>query len=293
MGNVTKQRIAAAEAIRQIKPDVVATMAQAKQSWTFYGKLVHFTVKGVERVARFYDSGEAGAPAYFDIHGGGFAWGSVEDGNFYCHELARKLGMKVWSLDYPLSPDAVYPSQLEYLTDSIDYLLQNAASFGFDASRIYIGGRSAGGNLAAALCIRNLDRPGWHFRAQVLDHPWLDLAGVIPEEERYIPDEMRFLTESLNNLGFTYADEIERRKADVSPVLADDETLSRLPSAVIQTASLDSLSNDGDLYAKKLRDAGVKVVHRQAQNVGHGFTEEDNEAAEEGRQWLIKALGGL
>ena len=293
MDSTINKRLAAAETIRQIKPGVMQTMAEAKKSWTLHGKLMRFSVGGVERTVRAYDPGFDGAPAYFDIHGGGFAWGSLEDGNFYCHELAQELGMKVYSLDYPLSPDAVYPSQLDYLTDTIDYMLQNADSFGFDPKRLTIGGRSAGGNLAASLCIRNLDRPGWSFRAQVLDHPWLDLAGVIPEEARYIPEGMRFLTESLEKLAETYADDEQRRHTDVSPVLAGRETLSRLPAAIIQTANLDSLSNDGDLYAQQLREAGVRVIHRQAQNVGHGFTEEDNEAAEEGRQWLIQSLREL
>lgn len=272
-----QKREIAKNAVSGIKPNVMETLLAAKEGWTYYGEPMSVFVKGSER------------PVYFDIHGGGFAWGTKEDCNFFGHELSEQLGMNVYSLDYPLSPENVYPSQLEYLLETIDYMVQNSEKYGIDRKRIFVGGRSVGANLAAALCIRTRNQTTWKFSAQVLDHPWLDIKGIIPDSQRFIQEEMNFM-ELLRLLGSVYASDEEKDNLDCSPILAGKEVLCAVAPAVIQTCEYDSLRNDGDVYAMKLREAGNRVIHRVAPEAAHGFTEENNPKAKEGRQWLINAL---
>lgn len=279
----------AIELIRTIKPEVIKSQSEEKKSWDIYGKLVSFDINGVKRTIRVYE-GKKGGACYFDIHGGGFAWGSIEDGNFYCNELANKLSLNVFSLDYPLSPENVYPSQIEYLEETIQYLIEHCDEYGFDPKSLYIGGRSAGANLAAAICLRNVKSGDNRYKVQVLDHPWLDLAGVIPKEERYVWETMPFFIDTLGTLRDVYVDEDNKSNFDVSPVVADKALLAKLPSTIIQTAECDCLRNDGDLYADILKDAGVNVTHRTALGAIHGFTEAQEEISEDGRNWLIQSL---
>ena len=275
--------------VKEMQPVVLEQQRAEKKDWKFFGEYISFPVNGQERKIYYFASGQEKAPTYFDIHGGGFAWGSIEDGNFYCHELSKELNMNVYSLDYPLSPNAVYPTQIDYLMETIQYMVQHADKFGIDSQKLYIGGRSAGGNLAAVLCLRTINQKNWKFRAQVLDHPWLDLKESIPDEERFIPEGFNMM-DNLRCLGRAYADGIQRETIDCSPISADNSTLAQLPPTIIQTCERDSLRNDGDLYARLLKTAGVHVIHRVAQNVGHGFTEQEGTEAEEGRTWLINAL---
>lgn len=286
---MNEEREAAARQLLGFKPMVVAQQKAAQSSWMLYGEKVHFDVNGTEKQAMFYSSGREDAPVYFDIHGGGFAWGTIVDGNYYCHQLAQELGMNVYSLEYPLSPENFYPSQLEELEETITFILSHPARFHICADSPAIGGRSAGGNLAAALCIRMKDV---QFRFQVLDHPWLDLAGVIPRSERYITQGFN-LVDALVGMAAVYADADQRRREDVSPILADRETLAAVPPAVIQTCALDGLRNDGDRYAQLLREAGVKVIHHVMEDAQHGFSETDTEQGARGREWLIEAIRSL
>lgn len=283
------KRELAKKAVGEMKPNVMETLLAAKEGWTYYGEPMSVVVKGIERTMYFFSSGKGTAPAYFDIHGGGFAWGTKEDCNFYGHELAEQLGMNVYSLDYPLSPEHVYPSQLEYLLETIDYMVQNSEKYGIDPDRVIVGGRSAGANLAAALSIRARNQTAWKFSAQVLDHPWLDIKGMIPDSERYMPEGMNFM-DSLRLLGSAYASDEEKEHMDCSPILAGKDVLCQVAPAVIQTCEYDSLRNDGDVYAIKLQEAGNRVIHRVAPEATHGYTEENHSKAEEGRQWLITAL---
>lgn len=286
---MNEERKAAAEQLLSFKPMVVAQQKAAQSSWTIYGEEVHFDVNGTQKRAMFYSSGKEDAPVYFDIHGGGFAWGTIVDGNFYCQKLAQELGMNVYSLEYPLSPENYYPSQLEELEETISFILAHPAQFHICPDAPAIGGRSAGGNLAAALCIRMKDV---HFRFQVLDHPWLDLAGVIPRSERYITQGFN-LVDALVGMAAVYADADQRRGADISPILADKATLAAVPPAVIQTCALDGLRNDGDRYAQLLREAGVPVIHHVVEGAEHGFSEADTEQGAQGRAWLIEAIRSL
>lgn len=239
-----------------------------------------------------YPSGKEKAPVYFDIHGGGFAWGMMEEGDLFCHHVNEQLGFEVYALDYPLGPEARYPEALYDLYEVIRYMKDHAEQFAIDQECMIVGGRSAGGNLAAALCLLAKERGEFFFAAQVLDHPYLDLCGLIPEDERY-QGEGALPYSLMNELAAAYAEDEERESVFCSPLAANGEQLKSLPSAVIQTCELDSLRPDGDLYAKRLADAGVPVIHHCYPGVAHGFTELEGPEEISGQNWLIEGLRNI
>lgn len=257
-----------------------------------YGEYLKLEISGRMHMLIHYNSGRSQAPVYFDIHGGGFYWGTIEDGDLLCHDICCQLGFDVYALDYPLGAQAEYPCALEWLYDTINYLRLNTESFHFDREKMFIGGRSAGGNLAAALCLMAKDRKEFSFAGQILDHPFLDLSGIIQKDQRYtglnaMPPEF---IEIMSN---AYANESNRKDSYCSPLNASKEQLQGLPPTIIQTCEWDSLRPDGDIYADKLTDSGVLVFSHCFPGAIHGFTQTQTPEGIKGRQWLMDRLAEL
>lgn len=269
--------------------DEEAKRAEQRQ---LYGNPFMLSAGSDTRPAIFHRSKYSGAPLYVDIHGGGFCWGRVDDGDRFCHRINERLGFAAVSIDYPLTPDAAYPVALEWLFAAIEKLRGSSDELGFDPDRIVIGGRSAGANIAAALCILANQHNGWKPVCQVLDHPWLDLSGFLMMDGRYSRHHV-LTPELLDELASAYASDEQRKQPLCSPVLADAEILRDLPGAVIQVCEWDSLREDGECYARMLSDAGVKVVFHCYPGVYHGFTEFENPDMVPGQDWLIEGIDKL
>ena len=118
--------------------------------------------------ALLYRAGRSDAPLFVDIHGGAFIFASPEEDDFFCASLRRTLDMCVVSLDYPLAPEAKFPVALEAIYAAILGLRARAAQLGFDPENISIGGHSAGGNLAAAICMMAKQRGDFALGAQTV-----------------------------------------------------------------------------------------------------------------------------
>lgn len=277
------------EELEKVKSILIGKVRDQVGHRHIHGRPIVLDADGVPHRALFYPARTPGAPVFFDIHGGGFCWGMMEEGDLYCHRLNERLGFAVFSLDYPLLPEAVYPEALEYLYGSVRTVLSRADEYGIDSERVMVGGRSAGGNLAAALALLSRDRGEFRIALQVLDHPLLDCCGVLDNSLRYrggdaLPIEM---LESLENW---YATPEQRLEIYCSPLNAKAVELRGAAPAVIQTCEHDSLQLDGEVYAEKLRSAGVPVLFHCYPAVCHGFTEVEGPEQENGIRWLLDAI---
>ncbi len=283
-------RCEAQERISRIKPEMLRIVREKVKCRHIHGEYMEAVMDGKTRRLLHYASKKEKAPVYFDIHGGGMAWGMIEEGDLICHRINEQLGYECYALDYPLQPEHPYPEGLYWLYDTIRYMQEHADRFHIDKKRMVIGGRSAGGCLTAALCILAERKREFQFACQVTDHMCLDLTGmVLSEEERYngegsLSSELRYL------LGYSYAAEEDQKDSLCNPILASEEELRGMPPAVIQTCELDSLRKDGDTYAKLLIDAGIPVVHRCAKGALHGFTEAEGPLQEDGIQFLVRGI---
>lgn len=284
-----QNREAAISELHGAKKFMSSMLEAKKKGIVFKGREIQLEIEGVTRTVAEYSPENSYAPVYFDIHGGGYAWGTIFDGDEWCALLAKEMGYHVFSLDYPLTPETEYPGQLEYAYQTIAYIRDHAESFGINPDQMLIGGRSAGGNLAAALCLYAVMKGDFSFVAQVLDHPWLDLAGKISWERR-CSDPAVLPKGLMEMLAYGYAEEVKWKEGLVSPILADTGLIRQLPKTIIQTAEIDSLEEEGKEYARILEENGVSVIFRCAAGVKHGFTEEYTPEGEEGRNWLLASL---
>ena len=265
-----------------------------RRDLTFEGQVITLGDETFPHRIRFYSAGEETAPLYLDIHGGGMCWGTIEDVDMTAREMVREFHIHVCSMEYPTVPEAEYPGSIEYLYETIKMICGRAEELHIDKDRLIIGGRSAGACLAAAICLLDQKRKDFGFKGLLLDHPWLDLCGLIPwdEENRYLGHGT--LTKEMTELLIlAYADPERQREACCTPLLISKEELAGFPPTVVQTCEKDSLRVEGDRFALLLEEAGVPFRHHCHPEAYHGFTQDDTPIGREGRAWIRGAMKEL
>lgn len=219
-------------------------------------------------VRRYRPQGEGPFPAHLYLHGGGFWVGTVAQSDGPCRAVANDAGCVVLSVDYRLAPEAKFPVPLEDCYTALGWVLQNAGPLEIDPARVSIGGTSAGGNLAAAVALVARDRGGPPLVLQVLEVPTTDLTMSQPSIEENAGGPLLTKESLLQLRDYYLADPDEARHAYASPLLAAD--LSGLPPALVMTAELDPLRDEGEAYAQRLTEAGVVVEHVRWEGQFHG-----------------------
>jgi len=233
------------------------------------------------------------APGLVFFHGGGWVIGDLDSHDVVCRKLADEGELMVVSVDYRLAPEHKFPAAVDDAIASTKWIAENAKQFGIDALRLMVGGDSAGGNLAAVVAISARDGNGPDIAGQLLIYPAIDFAMTHPSHRE--PETSILLTHSVIRW---FRDHYLSGAADVgdwraSPARA--RTLIGLPPAYVLTAGADPLRDEGDEYARRLKEAGVAVTHRTLPGQFHGFftmgklLQQANVAADEIGVWL-KAL---
>jgi acetyl esterase len=216
--------------------------------------------------ARLYAT-RADAPVFVYLHGGGWCYGSVATVDRVCRRIADRSGCAVLSVEYRLAPEHVFPAALEDTEAVLGYLRTSGADLGVDASRLAIGGDSAGGQLATVAARRQRDA-GLPLDYQVLIYPAID---PLTSAESYDEVGEYGLDRASMRLAWqTYVpDPAQRLTPDVAPLAVAD--LAGMPPTLIITAEYDVLRDEGADYADALAAAGVPVVHTRYMGVNHGF----------------------
>lgn len=254
------------------------------------GKNITVKSDDFEMGAVLYEKkGEEKKPVIFDLHGGGYIYGTAAGDDVFSSYLSDKLDAVVISLDYPLSPEHRFPFALEKVYGIIKYILKNSEKYGIDPNKAVICGHSAGGNLAAALCLYIAEKGENLFCCQALCYPWLDLARIVPDSEKYI-SEVTLPLDMLYDMGKCYCEEEEFKNPLCTPLYADDALLSKVPPAIIFSCEDDCLRDEPERYAEKLFKAGVEVTMRRLKSAEHGVTIFDIPMHEESKEYIASNL---
>jgi len=207
-------------------------------------------------------------PALLYFHGGGWVIGSLEAYDLPCRFFCARTGCAVVAVDYRLAPEHKFPAALDDAVASFRWLAQDAVELGIDPDRIVVAGDSAGGTLATVTAqkVRGEARTPC---LQWLIYPATDLAADTPSHASCGQGFLLTQADMEWFRGLYLNDLSEITDPRVSPLRTSD--LSGLPPALIFTAGLDPLRDEGRAYAEKLATAGVKVVHREFESLIHGF----------------------
>ena len=218
------------------------------------------------RLYRPNDRKDLGLLVYY--HGGGWVCGSINTHDDVCRKLAQSMGHAVLSVDYRLAPEFAFPEPLNDCIVALRWAYAHASELGIDASRIAVGGDSAGGNLAAA--VANLQPVPLKF--QMLIYPVTDATRSSQSYQdnatgyRLTANGMKWFCD--HYLSGSIGSPTDPR---VSPLFADAVTLASAPPAIVITAEFDPLRDEGEQYAHRLLEAGVACSLTRYYGQIHGF----------------------
>ena len=212
-------------------------------------------------------------PVLLFFHGGGWVTESVENYDRVCSRMAQFTGHIVMSVEYRLSPEYHFPVPLEDCYAAAKALYTGRLILPADPDRITIIGDSAGGNLAAAVCLLARERGEFMPRKQILIYPALNNCYTEESPYRSVQEngEGYLLTavKMEDYLKLYESSPDDRQNPYFAPILEKD--LSHMPDTLILTAEFDPLRDEGEAYGKRLEEAGNYVeVHRIPEAL-HGY----------------------
>jgi acetyl esterase len=208
-------------------------------------------------------------PLLVYYHGGGWVIGDLETHDDPCGFLAARSGAAVLAIDYRLAPEHPFPAAVEDAEAGYEWASANAERLGADPARVAVGGDSAGANLAAATCLLARERGLPLPAIQLLIYPVTETAGTAESRRTFAEGflltrgdmdwfEERYLPPGVN-------------REDPRVALLNAADLAGLPPAYVAVAGFDPLRDEGEAYAGRLREAGVRVALRRHPGLVHSY----------------------
>lgn len=209
-------------------------------------------------------------PILVYAHMGGGVIGDLDTCEAFCGILAKIVRCPVVSVDYRLAPEHRNPAGLEDVLAAYRWAREHAARFGAPQGQAAIGGDSMGGYFAAIVA-QEMRRAGEPQPAlQLLVYPCVDVASETASMTTYA-DAFPLNRATMDwFMGHYMRPEDDPADPRLSPIREKD--LSGLAPAVVITAGFDPLNDQGEAYAKRLRDAGAPTIYRCYDSLAHGFT---------------------
>jgi acetyl esterase/lipase len=231
------------------------------------------TGDGTLLAAGWYHGPEQPGSAVLYLHGGGMIFGLEHIGEMYdvaVREYVAISGVPMLVVDYRVAPEHPHPTPVEDCYAALRWLAGNAPALGFDPARLAVMGDSAGGGLAAGVCLMARDRGGPEIAQQLLIYPMLDDRTTTPD-----PQLLPFLTwtydDNITGWGALLGDSAgtDRVSQYAAPARTDD--LTSLPPTYIDSGDLDIFRDEDVTYARRLADAGVPTELHVHPGCPHAF----------------------
>lgn len=220
----------------------------------------------------FRPEGSSGPlPVVMYFHGGGWVLGDSGTYDYYMRELTNGTGAAVVFVEYSRSPEARYPVALEECFAASKWVAAHGNELNLNSSQMAVAGDSAGGNMAAVVCLLAKQRGGPEIAAQVLIYP---ATGHVFDSDSFKEFAIGYFLTRENSQWFwqqyTGGAAVEHEPT-ACPLEATLEQLQGLPPALVITGECDVLRDEGEAYARKLAQAGVPVVCTRYLGAIHGF----------------------
>jgi acetyl esterase len=210
-------------------------------------------------------------PVVMYFHGGGWILGDRDTHDRLVREIAVGAEAAVVFVDYDRAPEARYPVAIEQAYAATQYVADNGANLRIDPLRLAVAGDSVGGNMAAAVTLMAKQRRGPRISLQVLFYPVTD-AGLDTPSFIQFADGPWLTRRAMEWFWDAYLpDPAARKQPTATPLNAPHDHLAGLPEALVITDENDVLRDEGEAYARKLSDAGVRVTSVRYNGTIHDF----------------------
>jgi acetyl esterase len=207
-------------------------------------------------------------PVLVYFHGGGWTIGDLDTHDVLCRQLANGSGCGVVAVDYRLGPEHRFPAAVDDCVAATRWVREHGAEYGLDAARLAVGGDSAGGNLAAVVCLALRDAGDERPAFQLLIYPATDMRAIAPSHTANAQGYL-LTSDSIAYYRGHYMGDAAWTDWRASPLLA--ASLAGLPPALVLTAGFDPLRDEGRQYADALSAAGVPAQYVCFERQVHGF----------------------
>ncbi|MBO0860836.1 MAG: alpha/beta hydrolase [Chloracidobacterium sp.] len=223
------------------------------------------------RIVRPANNAGAALPVVMYFHGGGWILGSKNTHDRLIREIANGADVDLVFVNYATSPEAKYPVQIEQAYAATKYIAENGKMMNMDSTRLAVAGDSVGGNMATVVALLAKQRGGPRITYQVLFYPVTD-ANFETTSYREFADGPWLTKSAMKWFWDSYAPEVSARKnPTASPLQASLDELSGLPPALVITDENDVLRDEGEAYADKMMQAGVRVTALRYLGAIHDF----------------------
>jgi acetyl esterase len=210
-------------------------------------------------------------PAFMFFHGGGWVLGDFPTHERLVHDLVAGSGATAVFVEYDRSPETHYPVAINQAYAATSWVAAHGKEIGVDGGRLAVVGNSVGGNMAAVVALMAKDRGTPNIRFQLLFWPVTNARFDTESYDRFA--EGHFLTRNMMRWFWDSYTTDPRERDDVyaSPLQASSERLKGVAPALIQTAEMDVLRDEGEAYARKLDQAGVDVTATRYNGLIHDY----------------------
>ncbi|CAN5482957.1 alpha/beta hydrolase [soil metagenome] len=217
------------------------------------------------------EEAQYGAPVFIFIHGGGWVLGDYPTHRRLVRDLVVHSGAVAVFPDYTPSPEAQYPTAINEIYATLQWIAENGSEIGVDGRNLAVVGNSVGGNMSAVVTLMAKNNNGPKIKLQVL--LWPVTNADFDTDSYNLFASGRFLTKNMMTWFWDnyLPDASKRNEIYASPLLSTLDELKGLPPALVQTAENDVLRDEGEAYARKLNEAGVPVTHTRYSGLIHDY----------------------
>jgi len=260
-------------AMNKMRQQILAGAAVTSKKISFSGDITDKIIKNddTEIPIRIYSpNGNGPFPLLVYYHGGGFTFGNLELSDNVCRSISQKGSIIVLSVDYRLAPEYPFPSCLTDAYAAFNWAAKNTKAINVIPGRIAVAGDSSGGNIAAAVSLMSKDKSPGLIDLQILIYPILNLAHLETDSYNNFATGYGLTKQQMSHIIKAYV----KNSSDLTNQLASpiySKDLSNLPPTLIISAKFDILRDEGETYAKKLKESGISVNYIRYDTMAHGF----------------------
>ena len=279
--------------VRRLSEDMVKRFAAPRPNLALVRDLVAPTPNARIPVRAYVPRNQTDLPLLVYFHGGGWVVGDLDIADWLCRSIALAADCVVFSVDYRLAPENKFPTPVEDCYWAMKWVTETGIERYADLRRVAVGGDSAGGNLAAAVCLMARDRREPSISFQLLICPVTNHCFDTESYRKYADGYLLTLKDMEWFWNHYLRDQKDGQNPYASPLLGD---LRYLPPALIMTAEFDPLRDEGEAYAERLLQAGVPARIVRYDSMIHNWTDfahlkQTTMAIEDAAIELRKALG--